>query len=85
MKKEKEKEEKKKEEGDEKEKTEDEKKKDQTEDEALLNFEIGSGGEGLSAGEKALICICRAILRQNKIVILDEATASIDIETEQTI
>jgi len=47
-----------------------------------LNFEIS---DNLSSGEKALVQICRAILRKNKVVILDEATANIDIETEQTI
>lgn len=53
-----------------------------TEDEALLNFEIN---DNLSSGEKSLVQICRAILRKNKIVLLDEATANIDIETEQMI
>lgn len=54
-------------------------------DASLLNFEIGENGDNLSSGEKALICIVRAILEDGKIVILDEATANIDIETEQVI
>lgn len=57
----------------------------QIEDDSLLNYQIQAGGDNLSSGEKSLICICRAILRENKIVILDEATANIDIETEQVI
>lgn len=56
--------------------------KEYTEDEALLNFEIN---DNLSSGEKSLVQICRAILRKNKIILLDEATANIDIETEQMI
>ena len=50
-----------------------------------IYFKIAEGGGNLSVGEKQLICICRAILRQNKVVVLDEATASIDLVTEQTI
>jgi len=57
-------------------------KREFTGDEALLNFEIN---DNLSSGEKSLVQICRAILRKNKIVLLDEATANIDIETEQTV
>ena len=50
-----------------------------------LGFEISENGSNLSAGQKQLICICRAILRKNKVVLLDEATANIDIVTEQKI
>ena len=50
-----------------------------------LYQQIDAKGENLSSGEKQLICICRAILRRNKIVLMDEATANIDIKTEETI
>jgi len=50
-----------------------------------LNQQISEGGSNLSSGEKQLICICRAILRSSKVVILDEATANIDVVTEQKI
>ena len=50
-----------------------------------LEFEIKENGSNLSAGEKQLISICRAILRKNRIILLDEATANIDIVTETKI
>ena len=50
-----------------------------------LNQEIEEGGSNLSVGEKQLICITRAILRKSKIIVMDEATASIDYKTEEII
>ena len=50
-----------------------------------LDTEIKEGGENLSAGERQLLCIGRAILAQSKIILIDEATSNIDPNTEQTI
>ena len=50
-----------------------------------LELKIEENGSNLSSGEKQLICICRAILRKSKVVILDEATSNIDVVTEQKI
>lgn len=50
-----------------------------------LDSDVGEGGDMLSAGEKQLICLARAILAEPKIMILDEATASVDTLTEQKI
>ena len=46
---------------------------------------IGEGGEGLSQGQKQLICIARVMLNLPPMLILDEATSSIDTRTEMKI
>lgn len=50
-----------------------------------LDTEVGEGGDLLSTGEKQLISFARAILGKPKILILDEATSSVDTFTEQLI
>ena len=57
-------------------------KKDKKE---IREYAIEEGGSNLSAGEKQLVCICRAVIRKAKIVIFDEATANIDVMTEHKI
>lgn len=47
--------------------------------------QVGEGGDRLSTGEKQLISFARAVLADPRIFVLDEATSSIDTETEQLI
>ena len=50
-----------------------------------LDSEVGEGGDLLSTGEKQLLSFARAILADPRLLILDEATASIDTVTEKAI
>lgn len=49
------------------------------------NTEVGQGGDKLSTGQKQLVSIARAILAKGKILVMDEATSSVDTQTEQMI
>ena len=50
-----------------------------------INTEIKEYGNNLSFGCRQLLCVARAILRKSKVIILDEATSSVDQRTEDII
>ncbi|TFK22034.1 multidrug resistance-associated ABC transporter [Coprinopsis marcescibilis] len=50
-----------------------------------LDSPVSESGDNISTGEKQLICMARAILKRAKILIMDEATASVDYVTDQLI